>query len=153
MLILVASSTINGTLTLNAGGFGVTNAPTYASGSTLNFATGGLFDINNVTVLWTTGNTLGKGVPANVAVSTTNPLNIYEARDVTGNFTISSDASVVQGNNDFIVQGNLTNNGTYAFESDGTIPLTVKGNFTNASTGSSTCQLSIGGGILNCMEI
>jgi len=96
-------------------------------------------------VFWTTGNIRGKGVPANVSVSTTTPLNIFQARDVTGYLNISNGAKVVQGNNDFIVQGNFINDGTYSFVNDGSKPLTVKGNFTNSSTGSTTLSASSGG--------
>lgn len=131
-----AASTINGTLTVNAGGSAVTNSPIYAASSVLKFNTGGDYSIGDGNKLWTTGATVGSGVPSNVLVSTTTPLNIYQTRYVTGNLTIESGASVVQGNNTFIVQGNFTNAGTYSFVADGAQALIVKGDFINNGTAS-----------------
>lgn len=130
------ATTINGTLTVNAGGYADTHSPVYATGSTLKFSTGGQYNIDGSTVLWIAGASVGAGVPANVLVSTTTPLNIYAARDATGNLTIESGASVVQGNNTFVVQGNLSNAGTYSFVADGGQALTVKGDFINNGTAS-----------------
>jgi hypothetical protein len=128
-----SASTIGGTLTINAGGFANANGPIYGASSTLEFATGGSYDITGGNLLWGTGNAVGQSVPNNVLVSSTNPLNIFEIRDVTGNLTINSGASVVQGNNSFIIQGNFENSGTYSFVVDGESPLTVQGNFVNNS--------------------
>ncbi|MBS3767632.1 MAG: T9SS type A sorting domain-containing protein [Candidatus Cloacimonetes bacterium] len=140
-----SSSTINGNLSINSGGYVNNNAPTYGSNSTLIFNTGGSYNIDGSTVLWTTGSTLGQGVPNNVTVSTTDPLKIYEARDVIGNLTVESGASIEQGNNIFIVQGNMLNSGSYSFVSDGAQPLTVYGNFTNDSNGSIVLSNTLGG--------
>lgn len=126
-----SSSTVTGFLSVLPNGFANTNAPTYGASSTLIFATGGSYSIDASTALWVAGGTLGKGVPQNVQLTTTNPLNIFDARDVIGNLSINSGTSVVQGNNIFIVQGNLNNNGNYSFVNDGENALTVKGNFTN----------------------
>ena len=139
------ASTISGTLTVNAGGFANTNAPIYGNSSTLVFATSGSYTIDNNTTLWTTGSTLGQGVPKNVQVSTTNPLNIFEARDVTGNLTIDSDVEVVQGNNLFTIQGNFENSGTYSFVSDGAQRLIVEGNFINKNAASFDLSNAVGG--------
>ncbi len=140
-----SSSTINGDLTVLAGGAAITNAPTFASTSNLIFATGGLLNISNGTVLWSTGSTLGKGVPANVIVSTTTPLNIYETRYVTGNLTINSGGKVVQGNNGFTIQGDFTNAGTFSFVGDGTNPLVVKGDLINQNGATITLSEANGG--------
>ena len=140
-----SSSTVNGILSIKGGGFADTNAPTYADGSTLEFDTGGSYTIGGSTTLWVPGNTRGEGVPDNVEVSSTSPLNIFGARDVTGNLTINSSGSVKQGNNVFIVQGNLTNSGTYSFVSDGSENLDIEGNFTNKSNASFTLSPAIGG--------
>jgi hypothetical protein len=140
------ASTIGGTLTINAGGFADTNGPTYGGSSTLEFATGGQYNISTGNLLWGTGNTVGQSVPNNVLVSSTTPLNIFEARDVTGNLIINSGASVVQGNNAFIVQGNFENSGTYSFVIDGKSPLTVQGNFVNNSGADFSLSTDTAGG-------
>jgi len=140
-----SSSTIDGTLTVKAGGFANTNAPTYGGTSTLSFDTGGEYTIDGGATIWTSGSSLGKGVPNNVTVATTTPLNIYQARDVTGNLTINSDGSVVQGNNAFIIQGNLTNAGTFSFAADGAQPLIVKGDLVNQNGATITLSNEIGG--------
>jgi hypothetical protein len=140
-----SASTIDGTLTINAGGFVNTNAPTYSSNSTLLFDTGGAYTIDGDAAIWETGTSLGKGIPNNVTVGTTNPLNIYQARDVTGNLTINSGGTVVQGNNVFTIQGNFTNAGTFSFVADGASPLIVKGNLINQSDASITLSNQVGG--------
>ncbi|MCF8307458.1 MAG: T9SS type A sorting domain-containing protein [Bacteroidales bacterium] len=140
-----SSSTVNGTLTVKAGGFANNNAPTYGGSSTLLFDTGGSYTIDGTTTFWTTGSNLGQGVPNDVTVNSTSPLNIYEARDVTGKLTINSNGSVEQGNNTFIVQGNLENSGSFSFASDGAERLVIQGNLVNHSGASITLSNTIGG--------
>jgi len=142
-----SSSTVNGVLSVKGGGFADTNAPTYGDGSTLEFDTGGSYTIDGSTTLWTTGATRGQGVPDNVTVASTGPLEIFEARDVTGDLTVSSSASVTQGNNAFIVQGDFQNSGTYSFVSDGAERLTVQGKLTNKSGGTITLSDVSGGDV------
>ena len=131
-----SSSTVNGTLAVNSGGFASNNnAPTYGPSSTLEFNTGGSFNIDNTTTLWTTGASVGQGVPNNVLVSSTDPLNIFEARDVIGDLTISSNGRVFQGQNAFIVQGSIIiNSGTLELDINGTDALQLEGDFTNDGT-------------------
>jgi hypothetical protein len=139
------SSTIDGILTVKSNGFANTNAPTYSSNSTLLFDTGGAYTINGAADIWIIGSTLGQGVPNNVTVNTTSPLNIYEARDVTGNLTINSVGSVVQGNNAFIIQGDFNNSGDFSFVSDGEERLVVQGDLVNQTGATITLSNEIGG--------
>ncbi|MEI8085602.1 MAG: hypothetical protein WCG93_05225 [Paludibacter sp.] len=140
-----SASTINGTLTVNANGSAITNGPTYGASSKLDFATGGSYSIDGTTALWVAGSTIGKGVPKDVTISTTTPLNIYAARDVTGNLNLSSGKTIVQGNNAFIVQGNFDNYGTYSFVSDGASRLVVNGDFKNETGATTTLSAASGG--------
>ncbi len=137
------SSTINGTLTINLGGFVNTNAPTYASGSTLKYNSGGIYGRGSE---WSTIS--GAGYPHHVQISNGTTLNLganlgtATARQIAGNLAIESGsvlsmdiigsvmtaALTVKGNylnsgttnlssssgGDLILEGNLTDNGTFA---------------------------------------
>ncbi len=107
------SSTVNGTLALNAGGFVSVNAPTYGASSTLQY--------NNdyqLATEWYANVASGQGVPQNVVV---NGGNVYYAivanvyRQLNGNLTINSgkafSLSQTPGG-DLKVKGNLVNSGT-----------------------------------------
>lgn len=108
-----SSSTVNGTLAINAGGFVQTNAPTYGSSSTLQY--------NNDYELaseWYANVASGQGVPQNVVV---NGGNVYFAtianvyRQLNGNMTINSGKSFslsTTSGGDLKIKGNLINNGT-----------------------------------------
>ncbi|MBN8544568.1 MAG: T9SS type A sorting domain-containing protein [Ignavibacteria bacterium] len=108
-----SSSTINGTLALNSGGFVSVNAPTYGSSSTLQY--------NNDYELaseWYANVASGQGVPQNVVI---NGGNVYFAiianvyRQLNGNLTINNGKafSLSQSSGgDLKIKGNLVNNGT-----------------------------------------
>jgi hypothetical protein len=122
------ASTINGTLTINGGGFVNTNAPIYASTSTLLYNSGSTYGRGSE---WST--TSGAGYPNNVQISNSTTLNLGAnsgtgtARQLAGNLTV--DASSV-----------LTMN---ASGQAMTQALTVKGNYIN--NGTTTLSGSIGG--------
>ena len=136
-----AASTINGTLTINAGGFVNTSAPIYASGSILKYNTASVYGRGSE---WSA--TSAAGYPHHVQISNGTTLNLganlgtATARQIAGNLTIESGsvlsmnlspmsaALTVKGNylnsgttnlssisgGDLILEGNLTDNGTFA---------------------------------------
>ena len=83
--------------------------PTYATNSTLEYATGSSY---NIGYEW---NVTGTGVPYNVNISTTNLLiNNSNAYPISGNLTIGSGKelrTITTGS--FTIPGTLTNNGTF----------------------------------------
>lgn len=93
------TSTINGTLQIALGGFVQTNAPTYATGSTLRYFTGNAF---NRGAEWSTNS--GPGYPFNVTVDqngTVTTVNLAPGSGVcqiAGNLTINNGAAVSMGN-------------------------------------------------------
>ncbi len=123
-----STSTVNGTLQIALGGFVQTNAPTYASGSTLRYFTGNAF---NRGPEWSTNS--GPGYPFNVVVDqngTVTTVNLQPGSGVcqiAGNLTINNGASVNMGN-----MG---------------IPLNVRGSVAvgGALSGSLTLSTAIGG--------
>jgi hypothetical protein len=128
----VSKVTVNGTLQLNAGSFATNgSAPTYASGSTLLFNTGGNYDVYNGTADvagWfrntpSTG-TAQAGVPWNVTISNNTSVRYNTAnndifpRYINGNLIINSGSSFTLGGlsgtaGDFFLRGNWTNSGTF----------------------------------------
>ena len=136
------SSTVNGTLTVKSGGYANTNAPTFGDGSTLDFATGGDYEVGASTTLWVTGSVRGQGVPANVTVSTSNPLRITQDRTVTGALSVSSGASV-QNSAPLTVSGNSVVGGSVSIT--GTSALTVAGDLSINAGGTVTLSSSVGG--------
>jgi hypothetical protein len=137
-----SASTINGTLSINAGGFVSTNAPIYASGSTLKYNSGGTYGRGTE---WSA--TSAAGYPHHVQISTGTILDLgansgtATARQIAGDMTIDNDgaatlsmalnpmtaALTVKGNyfnygttilsslsgGDLILEGNLTDNATF----------------------------------------
>jgi len=111
------ASTINGTLNLNTGGFINTNAPNYASGSTLVYNTGGTYGRSTE---WST--TSGAGYPFNVQISNNTTLNLganagtTTARQCAGSLTVDSGSTLSLNINAMsqalTVKGNYINNGT-----------------------------------------
>ena len=124
--------TVNGVLQLNGGGFATNgSAPTYASGSTLLFNTGGNYDMHNGTAdvagwfrnVASTGSAQA-GVPWNVTISNNTSVRYNSAdndvfpRSINGNLLINSGSSLTLGGlsgtaGDFFLRGNWTNNGTF----------------------------------------
>ena len=111
------ASTINGTLTINPGGFVNTNAPIYANGSTLKYNSTGSYGRS---AEWSA--TSGAGYPNNVQVSNNTTLNVRNgsdvARQIAGNLTVDAGSTLsLEGMNSgsfeigLTVVGNVLNNG------------------------------------------
>jgi hypothetical protein len=113
------STTLNGTLQLDAGGYVNTTPPTYGSASTLKYNSGGTYGRS---VEWSA--TSNPGYPANVRISSSTTLDLGAnggaavTRAMSGNLTIDSGSklgmnesgNVMTGN--LIVPGNVTVPGT-----------------------------------------
>lgn len=105
------TSTINGTLQIALGGFVSTNAPSYATGSTLRYFTGSAY---NRGVEW--GTNAGPGYPHNVlvdqngTVTTVNLATGSATCEIAGNLTLNNGGNVSMGAmaNPLIVRGNLS---------------------------------------------
>ena len=110
-----AGSTVNGTLTINSGGWVDTNAPTYGSSSTLKYNTGAAFSTGSE---WGTAAS-GQGVPYNVRIATNSTALTFtggSARTAQGNITIDANTSLTlsaTSGGDLILKGDWTNNGTF----------------------------------------
>ena len=146
------NSTINGTLTINSGGFVNTNAPIYATGSTLRYNSGGTYGRSTE---WS--NTFGAGYPNNVSVTGNTTLNLVNSvnsyKKAAGNLTVDagstfSVADLTVGSSGVGVEflGNIINNGTISLNT--TSQRLKAANLTNGySNGTATIILSgvIGG--------
>lgn len=128
----VSKVTVNGTLQLSSGGFASNgSAPTYASGSTLLFNTGGNYDMHNGSAdvagwfrnVASTGSAQA-GVPWNVTISNNTSVRYNTAntdnfpRYINGNLIINSGSTFTLGGlsgtaGDFFLRGNWTNSGTF----------------------------------------
>ncbi|MFZ4436684.1 MAG: T9SS type A sorting domain-containing protein [Flavobacterium psychrophilum] len=112
-----SASTVNGVLSINSGGFVNTNAPIYASGSTLRYNTTGTYGRGTE---WST--TTGAGYPINVQISNNTTLDLGAnggtgtARQCSGSLTVDSGSTITLNatpmSQALIVKGNYTNNGT-----------------------------------------
>ena len=112
------SSTINGTLTINSGGSVNTNAPIYASGSTLKYNSGGTYGRGTE---WSA--TSGAGYPHHVQISSSTTLNLgansgtSTTRQIAGDLTIDANSILTMNASgqamtaELIVKGNYINNG------------------------------------------
>ena len=144
-----AASTINGTLTINAGGFVSTNAPSYASGSTLKYNSGGTYGRSTE---WAA--TSGAGYPHHVQISNSTTLNVANgsnnAWQIAGDMIIEANSTMsMEGltNNSFTVGltvlGNIANSGNITM---GTTTERLKcTNFTNNAVSISTLSSTVGG--------
>ncbi len=110
-----SGSTINGALTINAGGMIVTNSPTFANGSTLIYSSGGVF---NRGLEWNA--TSGAGYPYNVKISNYTEVNLGANGGTGTSRQIAGDLNIDLGSK---LRMNQTGNEMLA-------PLTVLGNFT-----------------------
>jgi len=125
------ASSINGTLSINAGGFVTINAPSYVSGATLKYNTTGTYGRG---LEWST--TSGAGYPHHVQISNGTKLNLganggtATARQITGNLTVDAGSTLSMNET-----GNVM-----------TAALTVKGNFNNL--GITLLSGSIGGDLI-----
>lgn len=102
-----SASTISGTLTIKNNGYVQTNAPTYTSGSTLVYNTGGAF---TVTTEWNS--------PYNVTVTNNTEIDFDGAWDryILANLLIESGSKVKLSNTfgaDLYIKGNFTNQGIF----------------------------------------
>jgi hypothetical protein len=147
-----SGSSINHNLTLQPGSFIQTNAPTYNSGSTLIYNTGGTYGRS---LEWSASS--GVAYPHHVQISGNTTLNLKggsnTARFMAGNLTIDAGSGLslqdltitnptVIG---LTVGGNILNNGTVNMGT--TTERIVAGSYTN-STGATTSLSSLSGGDL-----
>jgi len=109
-----ANSTINGTLTLNSGGYVNTNAPVYGVNSTLKYASN--FELASE---WYTTSSSGQGVPYNVIIDGGNvysKADVIVSRYLRGSLTINPGKMFSLSGADFgdlYIGGDWTNNGTF----------------------------------------
>ena len=133
------ASTINGTLTINAGGFVSTNAPIYASGSTLKYNSGGTYGRGTE---WSA--TSGAGYPHHVQISNGTTLDLganngaATARQIAGNLTVDASSifsmSVTPMTAALTVKGNYLNSGTTVLSSSSGGDLILEGNLNDNAT-------------------
>ncbi len=150
------SSTVNGTLKILAGGFVNIDAPTYATGSLLQYSINGSF---NRDVEWS--QTTGSAYPYNVQISNNtylymNNYGINQVRQIAGNLTIDQGSTfdmqgLTNGSADIgvTVLGNIVNNGTVNLST--TTERLKCTNYTNGAvtnTTATTTLSSIAGGDL-----
>jgi hypothetical protein len=143
------SSTINGILSINSGGSVSTNAPTYASGSTLRYNSGGTYGRFTE---WSA--TSGRGYPHHVQISGNTTLNVHNneniLRQIAGNLTIDSGSTFTTSSMDVSGQsigvtilGNIINNGTFTLATSADRVRCV--NFTNNTGATATLSTASGG--------
>ncbi|MCC6251402.1 MAG: hypothetical protein IT238_02940, partial [Bacteroidia bacterium] len=101
--------TVNGNLQFNSGS-SVSATPSYGSGSTIIYNTGGSYNVN---VEWTgNSNTVGLGVPENISILNNTILNMPASdRGIAGNMNISA-GELNMGSGDLYVNGNWTRHGS-----------------------------------------
>jgi len=106
-------SGLAGTLQINSGGFVNTNPPTYNSGSTLVYNTGGTYTAGSE---WTTNSAGAKGVPQAVTLQNNTAVNFGSSalyRQANGLVTIGSGSGLTLSSasgGDLRIAGGLTNN-------------------------------------------
>lgn len=130
------ASTVNGILTVTAGSNVATNAPTYGASSTLRYNVGTGY---NKYLEWS--DTTGKGYPANVLITGSTTLNMYNGdstvvRRMSGSLTIDNGSvlSMLNKKAALTVIGNVVSNGIITLSDQAGGDLDVKGNFTNNGT-------------------
>ncbi len=106
---------VGGTLTINSGGFVVSGkAPSYASGSTLKYSTGGTYTAAEE---WYPNTLTGPGVPHHVEIASGTALTFGSsafARTARGNVTIGGTLTLSSASGgDLNLGGNWVNNGTF----------------------------------------
>ncbi len=134
------ATTVNGTLSINAGGYINTNPPIYGTGSTLKYNTGGTYgrylEFSAIT---------GAGYPYNVQVSNNTVVDlgngaVATARKMAGSLTVDAGStfSTNNGSNQMTatltILGNVINNGTITLSTSLGADLNIAGNFTNNGT-------------------
>ena len=133
-------STVNGTLRIDSGGYVNTNPPTYGSGSTLQYNSGGAYGRYTE---WSTA-TSGPGYPYNVRVSNSTTLNYPNgstaARSMAGSLTIDSGSALYMDygspglNNPLTVGGDVTIGGALSLGDAVGGDLKLGGNWVNNGT-------------------
>jgi hypothetical protein len=112
---LTTSPIITGALQLNAGSFFVPGSPTYTSGASLIYNTGGSYTMSSE---WT-GNsvTAGLGVPTHVVIQSGTTVNFPTSnRGLAGDLSINSGTLVLNASSgDLYVAGNWTRNSSATF--------------------------------------
>lgn len=152
------TSTINGTLRINSGGFVFNNSPVYGNSSTL------IYNINNTYGRRSEWSNAGvQGVPHNVVVQngTTLQMGFDASRvgidaEITGQLTIQNGSSldmevINQMQADLIVGGDLQNNGTINasnFSTTESSDIIVQGSFSNGNTGTVTLSTTSGNDLI-----
>lgn len=136
-----ASSTINGTLTINANGFVSTSPPVYATGSNLTYNSNTIYGRGSE---WSA--TSGLGYPANVVISNNTTLNMGAnsgtgtARQCAGNLTIDAGSAFSMNETGNVmtaavtVSGNISNSGTITLSGTAGGDLNIKGNWLATGT-------------------
>ena len=143
--------TLNGTTQINTGGNFI-GSPTYGASSTLVYNPGGSFNISDE---WTTGGTVGSGVPRNMTIQNNTAVTLPNgalSRTVNGNLTISNGSLTIGGNvgDDLTIGGNCTSSGTFGAGAGGvtyngvsaqTVSAWTYNNLTINKSGGSTATL------------
>ena len=134
-----AASTINGTLSINTGGYVSTNAPIYASGSTLKYNSGGTYGRGTE---WSAAS--AAGYPHHVQISTGTILDLgansgtATTRQIAGNMTVDNGTTLSMALNPMTatltVKGNYFNYGTTILSSSSGGDLVLEGNLTDNAT-------------------
>ena len=131
------TAVVNGTFTINPGGFVSNDPPVYGSSSTLKYNSGGSYGRS---VEWSAAS--GPGYPANVQISSNTSFDLSAngaaARQMAGNLTIDQGSTFSMGSMntpaDLTVLGDVTINGTLTLSS-GTANIYVGGNWTSPTSG------------------
>ena len=133
-----SASTINGTLSINAGGFVNTNAPIYASGSKLKYNSGGTYGRGTE---WSA--TSAAGYPHHVQISNGTILDLGASgmattRQIAGNMTVDNGTTLSMALNPMTapltVKGNYFNYGITILSSSSGGDLVLEGNLTDNAT-------------------
>jgi hypothetical protein len=144
------TATMNGILTINAGGAINTNAPNYASGSTLKYNSGNTYGRY---LEWNA--TSGAGYPHHVQVSNNTTLNVtnasHVARQIAGNLTVDAGSTLsMEGMTiaspteiGLTIGGNILNYGTITVSSSTERIKCI--DFTNNTGATTTLSSAIGG--------
>jgi uncharacterized protein (DUF736 family) len=156
-----SKSTINGTLTINSGGFVNTNAPTYATGSTLRYNSGGTYGRS---AEWSS--TSGAGYPSNVTITGNTTLNVINSvnsyKKAAGNLTVDagstfSVADLTVGSSGVGVEflGNIINDGIISLNTTGssTTNQRLKGANLNNGSSNTTATINLSGVVGGDLEL
>ena len=147
------SSTINGTLTINTGGFVNINAPTYGLGSTLKYSSGSASAYGRSTE-WNDEDASGTGYPYHVQISNNTTLNFNNGSNIPrfmgGDLTVDAGSTLTMqtlstnsSNIGLTVSGNVSNSGIINMST--TSERLKCTNFTNNAGSTMTMSTAVGG--------